>query len=118
MPGYARHEIKARVLLRLRKGEPMTTEQLAKDMRAAYSSVREALVELKESKEVCIVKWTKTGAHPIRYWGIGSADVAKPAPMTLEQRNLARRERKQQVKLREATDNNPVARRDTAASWF
>jgi len=27
MPGYARHEIKARVLLRLRKGEPMTTEQ-------------------------------------------------------------------------------------------
>lgn len=111
MPGYPRHEIKHRILLRLRRGEPMSTEQLAKDMRAAYSSTREALVELKETKEVCIVKWTKTGAHPIRYWGIGTADAPRPKPMTSEQRNAKRR-----VKI--IADAKPIVRRDIAAAWF
>lgn len=116
MPGYPRHEIKARILLRLRRGEPMSTEQLAKDMRAAYSSTREALVELKATKEVCVVKWTKTGAHPIRFWGIGTADAPRPKPLSPEQRKQARREQK--IKIIDAADAKPIVRRDIAASWF
>lgn len=118
MPGYPRHEIKSRILLRLRRGEPMSTEELAKDMRAAYSSTREALMELKATKEVCIVKWIKTGARPIRFWSIGAADVPPPPPLTQEQRNAKRRERQRLVKIIDAADAKPVIRRDPAASWF
>jgi hypothetical protein len=118
MPGYPRHEIKARILLRLRRGEPISTEQLAADMRTAYSSTREALMELKATKEVCIVKWTKTGAHPIRFWGIGTADAPKPPPLTREQQLERSRERKRLTRIIDAADATPIARRDPAASWF
>ena len=118
MPGYPRHEIKNRILLRLRRGEAMTTEQLAKDMRAAYSSTREALVELKATKEVAIVRWQKTGAHPIRFWGIGTADAPKPPPLTLEQRAERNKERKRLARTVNAADSRPIARRDPAAAWF
>lgn len=118
MPGYPRHEIKNRILLRLRRGESMSTEELAKDMRAAYSSTREALMELKASKEVCIVRWVKTGARPIRFWGLGASDTPPPPPMTTEQRNRARRESRRLVKLTDASDAKPILRRDPAASWF
>ena len=118
MPGHPRHEIKNRILLRLRRGEPMTTEQLAKDMRAAYSSTREALMELKATKEVCIVKWVKTGARPIRFWSIGSADAPKPPTLTREQQLERNRERKRWARTVNAADSRPIARRDPAAAWF
>ena len=44
---YSRYEMKNRILLRLRRDSDMSTEQLARELRAAYSSVREALMELK-----------------------------------------------------------------------
>jgi len=114
---YSRHEMKARVLLRLQKGEPMSTEQLAKDLRAAYSSTREALMELKATKEVCIVKWTKTGAHPIRFWGLGTKDAPKPKPMNIEERNQNRQERRRALtEVNKTPPSKP--RRDIAASWF
>lgn len=115
---YPRHEIKNRILLRLRKGEPLSTEQLAKDMRAAYSSTREALMELKATKEVCIVAWQKTGARPIRFWGIGVADTPPPPPLTQEQRAQRSKERKRLARIIDAADAKPVLRRDPAASWF
>lgn len=118
MPGYPRHEIKSRILLRLRRGEPMSTEQLAKDMRAAYSSTREALMELKATKEVCIVKWQKTGARPIRFWSVGAADVPPPPPLTLEERAERSKERKRLTRTIDAADAKPIARRDPAASWI
>ena len=114
---YSRHEMKARVLIRLRKGEPMSTEQLAENMRAAYSSVREALMELKATKEVAIVKWQKTGARPIRFWSIGSADAPKPPPMSRDERNQRRRDQRRTVKVIDASDAKQILRRDPAASW-
>lgn len=118
MPGYPRHEIKSRILTRLRRGEPMSTEQLAKDMRAAYSSTREALMELKATKEVCIVRWVKTGARPIRFWGLGAADTPPPPPLTREQQRERSKERKRLARITNAADAKPILRRDPAASWF
>ena len=115
---YSRYEMKNRILLRLRRDSDMSTEQLAREMRAAYSSVREALMELKASKEVCISSWKKTGAKPIRYWSLGASDAPPPPPMTTEQRNQARRESRRLVKITDASDAKPILRRDPAASWF
>jgi len=118
MPGYARDEVKSRIMLRLRKGTPMSTQQLAVNMRVAYSSVREALVELKKSKEVCVVSWTKTVAHPIRYWGVGSSDAPRPPPITKEERLQKRRDARKRASEQETESRTVVPRRDPAAAWF
>lgn len=110
-----------RILLRLRK-KPMTTDQLAKDMRTARSTVVAALNKLWNRRIVCVVEYRKTGATPARTWGIGKEDVPRPPTKTREERNAQRREARRSEKAQLAPPTPEVkkstARRDIAAAWI
>lgn len=100
---------------------PMTTDELAKELATARSTVANALKDLKQRKKICVKKYAYTGVKPVAYWGIGEVDAPRPSVQTPEQRNAKRREwrRKAQeeaMKLSALPDFKP--RRDIAASWF
>lgn len=72
---------------------------------------------------VCIVRYQKTGASPIRFWGIGKEDAPKPPTLTPEQRAAAKSERRKQQRLERklAAAQLPASwkpHRDIAASWI
>lgn len=110
-----------RILLRLRK-KPMTTDQLAKDMRTARSTVVAALNKLWSRRVICVVEYKYTGSTPARIWGIGEEDMPRPPVQTKEQRNARQRERlrKERERLTPPTPEvkKSTARRDIAAAWI
>ena len=118
---FGQHDIRGRVLMRLRKG-PLSTDDLAKDLRAARSTVANALTELHRKKRIVIISWAKTGSIPARVWGLGDRDADRPPLITREAKNERKRElRKIQKAQRESMKDAPPSftpRRDPAASWF
>lgn len=107
-----------RIMLRLKK-KHMTTDQLAKDMKAPRSTVVAALNKLWNRRNICVVEYKKTGATPARIWGIGKVDVKPPPPQTKEQRNAKRRERVRVEKERVAKPVKVAAPKpDVAAAWI
>jgi hypothetical protein len=117
---FSQYDMRGRIMYRLKK-QSMTTDELAKDMRAARSTVAAALKELHNKKRICIVRWVRTGSSPMRYWGIGDQDAAKPSTVTPEQkaerkREARRRQKEEQERINQAP--NFIPRRDPAAAWF
>jgi hypothetical protein len=105
-----------RILLRLKK-KPMTTDQLAKDMKAPRSTVVASLNKLWNRRNICVVEYKKTGATPARIWGIGKVDRPRPPTKTREQRNAQQRERRRIEKERVAKPVEAV-KPDIAAAWI
>lgn len=100
---------------------PMTTDELAKELATARSTVANALKELRQSKKICVKKYAYTGVKPVAYWGIGNVDAPRPSPQTPEQRSAKKREAKKRAqeeakRLMQVPEFKP--RRDIAASWF
>ena len=107
-----------RILLRLKK-KPMTTDQLAKDMKSPRSTVVAALNKMWNRRNICVVEYKKTGATPARIWGIGKVDVKPPPPKTKEQRNAQIREKRRIEKERVAKPVKPAKPKpDIAAAWI
>ena len=107
-----------RIILRLKK-KPMTTDQLAKDMRTARSTVVAALNKMWNRRNICVVEYKKTGATPARIWGIGKVDMPRPPTKTKEQRNAQRREARKVEKERVAKPVKPAKPKpDIAAAWI
>lgn len=110
--------IEERIILRLKK-KPMTTDQLAKDMRTARSTVVAALNKMWNRRNICVVEYKKTGATPARIWGIGKVDMPRPPTKTKEQRNAQRREARKVEKERVAKPVKPAKPKpDIAAAWI
>ena len=116
--------MRRRVLFCLRD-KAMTTDQLAKELAAARSTVVNALKDLKQDKKICVSRYEQTGVKPVTYWGIGTVDAPRPKPQTVAQRSAKknardrarRREaREEEERLKEGFKFKP--RRDIAASWF
>lgn len=106
-----------RIILRLKK-KPMTTDQLAKDMRTARSTVVAALNKLWNRRNICVIEYKKTGSTPARIWGIGKVDMPRPPTKTKEQRNAERREARKIEKERVAKPMKPAnPKPDIAAAW-
>lgn len=104
-----------RIILRLKK-RPMTTDQLAKDMRTARSTVVAALNKLWNRRNICVLEYKITGSTPARLWGMGKVDAPRPPTKTREERNAQRRERRKLE--REAIAPMPVVPKpDVAAAW-
>ena len=107
-----------RIILRLKK-KPMTTDQVAKDMKAPRSTVVVALNKLWNRRNICVVEYKKTGATPARIWGIGKVDVKPPPPKTKEQRNAQIREKRRIEKERVTKPVKPAKPKpDIAAAWI
>lgn len=118
---FGAHDMRGRILMKLRKGQ-MTTDELTKELRAARSTVNNAINELHRKKRICIVRWVRTGSSPMRYWGIGDQDAERPPLLTKEEISQRKKEmRIQQKKEQErmqALATNFTPRRDPAAAWF
>lgn len=107
-----------RILLRLKK-KPMTTDQLAKDMKSPRSTVVAALNKMWNRRNICVVEYKKTGATPARIWGIGKVDRPPPPKKTREQRNAQQREKRRVEKERVAKPVKPAKPKpDIAAAWI
>ena len=107
-----------RIILRLKKS-PMTTDQLAKDMKAPRSTVVVALNKLWGRRNICVVQYKKTGATPARIWGIGKVDMPPPPKKTKEQEKAQRQERYKLEKERVAKPVKPAKPKpDIAAAWI
>lgn len=107
-----------RIILRLKKS-PMTTDQLAKDMKAPRSTVVVALNKLWNRRNICVVQYKKTGATPARIWGIGKVDMPPPPKKTKEQEKAQRQERYKLEKERVAKPAKPAKPKpDIAAAWI
>lgn len=109
-----------RILSRLKR-KPMTTDQLAKDMKAARTTVVDTLTKLWRKRIVCVVSYKITGSTPARTWGLGSVDMPKPPTKTKEQISAERRAKAQQLKEEAKRIEQPqefIPRRDEAAAWI
>ncbi len=107
-----------RIILRLKKS-PMTTDQLAKDMKAPRSTVVAALNKMWNRRNICVVEYKKTGATPARIWGIGKVDMPPPPKKTKEQEKAQRQERYKLEKERVAKPVKPAKPKpDIAAAWI
>lgn len=107
-----------RIILRLKKS-PMTTDQLAKDMKAPRSTVVAALNKMWNRRNICVVEYKKTGATPARIWGIGKVDMPPPPKKTKEQEKSQRQERYKLEKERVAKPVKPAKPKpDIAAAWI
>lgn len=107
-----------RIILRLKKS-PMTTDQLAKDMKSPRSTVVAALNKMWNRRNICVVEYKKTGATPARIWGIGKVDRPPPPKKTREQRNAQQREKRRVEKERVAKPVKPAKPKpDIAAAWI
>lgn len=100
---------------------PMTTDELAKELTTARSTVANALKELKQNKKICVARYEYTGVKPVAYWGVGYVDAPRPSPQTPEQRSAKKREARRKAraeakKIEVVPEFKP--RRDIAASWF
>lgn len=107
-----------RIILRLKK-KPMTTDQLAKDMKAPRSTVVAALNKLWGRRNICVVEYKKTGSTPARIWGIGKVDMPPPPKKTKEQEKARRQELLKIKKERMAKPEKPAKPKpDIAAAWI
>lgn len=118
---FGQHDMRGRILMKLRRGQ-MTTDELTKELRAARSTVTNAINELHRKKRICIIRWVKTGSSPMRYWGLGDQDAERPPLMTRDQINERKREtrkrQKQEQELMQSASPKFTPRRDPAAAWF
>lgn len=112
--------VRKKILAYLAKNEA-TTDDLARELVTARSTVASTLKDLRKEKKIRIRRYAYTGAKPVAYWGLGEGDAPRPAVQTLEERNARKREwrrlaKEQAQKLEEKPEFKP--RRDIAASWF
>lgn len=103
----------------LLKSRTMTTDELARELRSARSTVVNAINDLRADGSICIVEYRKTGVSPARIWGIGSTDAERPPTISDEERNAKRRERRAMLSsAQDAVKSEGRPRRDVAASWI
>lgn len=108
-------------VLALARKQPMTTEEIVKELRIARSTINNAIKELKDEGLICITRYEYTGVKPVAYWGAGNVDAPRPSIQSAEERNARRRERRRldrerAEQLAKAREFKP--RRDIAASWI
>ena len=120
---FGAHDMRGRILMKLHRGQ-MTTDELTKELKAARSTVAQALNSLHRNKRICIARWVRTGSSPMRYWAIGEQDAERPATMTNEQIKARKKEARERQKKEQKQEqikfapSNFIPRRDPAAAWF